>query len=301
MKLFSICLLVVALSGCEYWLNVDAPQCANDKICQSVLGANATCVAGACVMPSDEALDASIDASDLPPLPTRWACIREPKRGFILDPDKTVKLRMDVVDVISMQVPAGLVATACTPGDVECTRPVASDIKPGSDGFLEFSLPYGFQGFITVEAPDYVPGLSYDNRPYTESITTSGPAIITPSVLSVISSNSGMDSDPNLGLAFVEIRDCNDAAADGVRFENVGDISPFYFDGALPSRDLQATAISNQLGAGREARAIGGFSGLQSGYTTLQATLPETGEVVSRLTVQVRVGHITYVRMRAGY
>jgi hypothetical protein len=300
MKLFSICLMVIGLGGCQLWLDVDAPQCTSSKVCQSLLGAGAKCSAGVCVRPNETA-DAGTDAGNLPPLDARWQCIREPKKDFILDPDKTVKLRMDVVDVISMQVPAGLTATACTPGDVECTRPVASNVKPGSDGFLEFSLPYGFQGFITVEAPDYVPGLSYDNRPYTQSITTSGPAIITPAVLAVISSNSGMDSDPNLGLVFVEIRDCNDAAAEGVSFDNVGDVSPFYFDGALPSRDLKATAISNQLGAGREPRAIGGFSGLQSGYTTLQATLPDTGEVVSRLTVQVRVGHITYVRMRAGY
>jgi hypothetical protein len=301
MKLFSLSLMVVVLSGCQLWLSVDAPQCASDKVCQSVLGNDATCSAGVCVRASEDVSDAGTDASNLPALPSRWACIRDPKKDFISDPDKTVKLRMDVVDVVSMQVPDGLIATACTPGDVECVRPVASDIKPGSDGFLEFSLPYGFQGFITVEAPDYVPGLSYDNRPYTESTTTSGPAIVTPAVLTAITNNSGSGDDPNLGLVFVEMRDCNDAAGDGVRFDAINDVSPFYFDGALPSRDLQATAISNQLGAGRESRAIGGFSGLPSGYTTLQATLPDTGEVVSRLTVQVRVGHITYVRMRAGY
>jgi hypothetical protein len=302
MKLFSISLMVVVLSGCQLWLEVDGPQCASDKVCRTVLGEGATCSAGVCVRANEDPVDAgSSDAGNLPPLPARWACIREPKRDFISDPDKTVKLRMDVVDVISMKVPTGLTATACTPGDVECARPVASDIKPGTDGFLEFSLPYGFQGFITVEAPDYVPGLSYDNRPYTESVTTSGPAIVSPAVLSVITANAGMNSDPNLGMTFIEIRDCNDAAGDGVSFDAIGESVPFYFDGALPSHTLTATAISNQLGAGRESRAIGGFSDLPSGYTTVQATLPETGEVVSRLTVQIRVGHITYVRMRAGY
>jgi hypothetical protein len=293
----------MSLSGCQVWLDVDAPQCSSDKSCVSVLDRGATCgSAGVCERPRElETADAGSNTYDLPPLTSRWACIREPKKDFILNPDKTVKLRMDVVDVLSMKVPSGLVATACTPGDVECSRPVASNIKPGTDGFLEFELPYGFQGFITVEAPDYVPGLSYDNRPYTESVTTSGPAIITPAVLSAISANSGMSSDPNLGLAFIEIRDCADAAAEGVRLDPIGEVSPFYFDGALPSRDLQATAVSNQLGAGREPRAIGGFSGLSSGYTTFRATLPETGDVVSTLTVQVRTGHITYVRMRAGY
>lgn len=306
MKRVGISVLSFVLASCQLWLDVDSLQCSSDKVCANTFGTGSTCKAGVCEMPRREREDAGpsrmLDASDEPAqLPARWACIREPKKDFIQDPDKTVKLRMDVVDIVSMRVPAGLTAQACTPGDVECERPVAADVKPGTDGFLEFTLPYGFQGFITVQAPDYVPGLSYDNKPYTENVTTSGPAIITPAVLGAISANSGMSADPNLGLAFVEIRDCNDAPGDGVRLEKIGEATPFYFDGALPSRDLQATAVSNQLGAGREPRAIGGFSGLQSGYATVRATLPETGELVNSLTVQVRVGHITYVRMRAGY
>lgn len=185
-------------------------------------------------------------------------------------------MRMDVVDVVTLEVPGGLVATACTPGDQECMRPVAESVEPGSDGFLEFELPYGFEGFVKVEAPGYVLGLSYDSRPYTANITTSGPAIITPGVLKVIAANSGMTSDPNNAMAFLELRDCYDSAAEGVQLEPIGDNAPFYFDGALPSRDFTVTAISNQLGAGREARALGGFSDLKPGYTTFQARLPDT-------------------------
>jgi hypothetical protein len=286
-----------AISGCEVWLNVDAQQCTHDEICVELLGSGAVCgSSGVCRRaPTSEDMHAPAE------LPARWSCLRETPKDFIPDPDKTLKLRMDVVDVVSLKVPSGLVATACTPGDVECMRPVAQDVKPGSDGFLEFELPYGVEGFIKVEAPNYVPGLSYDSRPYTANVTTSGPAIVTPSVLSVIANNSGTPSDPDNGLVFLEVRDCNDAAGDGVKFDDVGDLSPFYFDGALPSRDLTATAISNQLGAGREPRALGGFSDLKPGYVTFQAKLPDTDDLVSRITVQVRSGHITYVRMHAGY
>jgi hypothetical protein len=291
---------LAAVSGCQIWLDVDSPQCTSNKTCVQLLGANATCgSAGVCLR--EASTDAGSDADTRPALPSRWACLREPPKNFVPDPDKKLHLRMDVVDVVSLQVPDGLVASACTPGDVECMRPVASNVQPGSDGFLEFELPYGFEGFITVDAPNYVPSLSYDSKPYTDSLTTSGPAIITPDVLNVISADSGSPSDPNNGLVFVETRDCNDAAAEGVKLENVGDTAPFYFDGALPSRDLTATAISNQLGAGREPRALGGYTDLKPGYTTFQATLPDSGDTVSRLTVQVRAGHITYVRMHAGY
>ena len=290
-------LCAAAISGCEVWLNVESKQCTQDETCVKLLGAGASCgSAGVCTR--------APTPSDMEPedeLPARWACLRQEPKDFIPDTNKTLKLRMDVVDVVTLKVPEGLVASACTPGDVECTRPVAQGVKPGSDGFMEFELPYGFEGFVKVEAPGYVPSLSYDSKPYTASFTTSGPAIITPTVLKVISDNSGMSSDPNNAMAFLEVRDCNDSAAEGVQLDPIGDNSPFYFEGALPSRDLKVTAISNQLGAGREARALGGFSDLKPGYTTFQARLPDSGDLVSRITVQIKSGHITYVRMHAGY
>jgi hypothetical protein len=291
-------LLSAAISGCQLWLDVDKPQCKRDASCVSLLGPGATCASGGvCVRGPEQA-----DAAPKPEaLPQRWACLRDAPKDFIPDPDRKLRLRMDVVDVVTLRVPDGLSADACMTSDVECESPLAHEIKPGSDGFLEFELPYGFQGFIQLNAPDYVPALSYDSRPYTESVTTSGPAVITPNVLKAISTGDGMASDPERGLVFLEIRDCNDAAGDGVRIENVGDEQPFYFEGALPAHDLTQTAISNQLGAGREPRAVGGFSNLQPGYITFHAVLPDSGDTVSRITVQIRAGHITYVRMRAGY
>jgi hypothetical protein len=298
----ALALMVAAVSGCQLWLKVDSPQCTSDQTCVKLLGVGAICGnAGVCKAAISAATDAGSDADARAPLPSRWSCLREPPKDFVPNSDKTLQLRMDVVDVVTLQVPDGLVAAACMPGDVECMQPVASNVQPGSDGFLEFQLPYGFEGFITVDAPSYVPSLSYDSKPYTDSITTSGPAIVTPAVLSVISADSGTPNDPNNGLVFVETRDCNDAAADGVQLDSVDDTMPFYFDGALPSHDLTATAISNQLGAGREPRALGGYPNMKPGYTTFQATLPDTGDIVGRLTVQVRAGHITYVRMHAGY
>jgi hypothetical protein len=290
-------LIAAAVSGgCQVWLDVDEPQCKRDEACVALLGAGTRCGAsGVCVQVLEQ------DAPQPSELPARWACLREPTKDFIPDPDRTLRLRMDVVDVVTLRVPEGLRADACMLSDVECAAPLFAQVTPGSDGFMEFELPYGFQGFIRLAAPNYIPALSYDSRPYTESLTTSGPAVITPGVLNAISTGGGSAADPERGLVFLEIRDCNDAAGDGVRIEDVGAEPPFYFEGALPARDLSATAISNQLGAGREPRAVGGFSNLQPGYTTFHAVLPQSGDSVSRVTVQVRAGHITYVRMRAGY
>ncbi|HKP58419.1 MAG TPA: hypothetical protein VJV78_16955 [Polyangiales bacterium] len=300
MKRITLSLVIAALSGCQLWVDVDAPQCTSDKQCVGMLGRGYTCsAANVCEKPMAHADAGSED--DRPPLAPRWQCAREEPKGFVQDPNKKIKLRMDVVDVLMMKVPEGLHAMACTPGDVDCERPIASDVKPAGDGFMEFELPLGFEGFVKVEAPGYVPGLSYDNRPYTESVTTSGPAIIQPGALSVIASASGTMSDASLGLAFLEVRDCFDAAGEGVSFEPLGGNMPFYFNGALPARDLTMTSISNQLGANREPRAVGGFSDIKPGFTTFKAVVPETREVLSSVTVVIKSGYITYVRMRAGY
>jgi hypothetical protein len=301
MKRITLSFALAAVSGCQLWVDLDTQQCNSDKACVSLLGKGYTCSSSkVCVKPKHQDSDAgAID--DRPPLPARWQCIREPKKDFIPDLNKQITLRMDVVDVADMTIPKGLHAAACQPGDILCSKPVDDDVTPGADGFLEFQLPHGFAGFVQIEAPEYVSGLSYDSRPYTSSVMTSGPAIIKPAVLDVISNGSGLMGDPNLGLAFLEVRDCSDAPGDGVSFEPLGDNTPFYFQGPLPSRDLDATTVTNMLGAGREPRAIGGFSNLKLAYTTFKATLPETGEVVSQITVQIRSGFITYVRMRAGY
>jgi len=286
---------LAAISGCQLWLDVDTPQCSSNSTCVELLGEGAICESGAC-----QRQEPSADAG--PELPTRWACIREPRKDFIPNPGKIISLRMDVVDIAdTTHVPEGLVAKACTSGDFDCRMPVADNVRPGSDQFLEFSLPYGFEGFVRVEAPNYVPGISYDNRPYTESLTTSGPALVKPDILDSITQFSGEQRDPSAGLVFLEVRDCLDGAGEGVSFENLGDKGPFYFQGVLPSRDLTATTISNQLGAGREPRAVGGFTNVKNGFTTFKAKLEATGDPVSSVTVQVRAGEITYVRMRAGY
>jgi hypothetical protein len=300
MKRIIFSLVIAALSGCQLWVDVEAPQCNSDKACVSLLGKGYTCSsAKICVKPMGEEPDAGpIDSR--PPLDARWQCARDEKRDFIPDPSRKLKLRMDVIDVLKMVVPPGLNAKACTQGDVDCERPVAKDVKPAGDGFMEFELPHGFEGFVFVDAPGYMPGLSYDARPYTDSVTTSGPSMITPENLAVISSAGGMANDASLGLAFLEVRDCMDTAGDGVSFEPIGTNMPFYFN-PLPARDITMTTISNNLGANREPRAVGGFADLKPGFTTFNALLPETGEVLTSVTVIIKSGYITYVRMRAGY
>jgi hypothetical protein len=292
-------MLCAALSGCEILLNVDATQCKTDQTCVQLLGRGFTCdPTGVCMKPVEK--DAGGDADVRAPLPARWQCLREPLKTFVPDSSKSVSIRMDVVDFNTLMPAKDMTASACNQADTECSTPVDGNLMPGTDGFFQFDLPYGFEGYFTFNAPGFVPGYSFANRPWLENVTESGPALATADTLDQISDHAGMPADPTKGLAIIEIRDCNDGPGDGVTFEPIGDATPFYFDGALPARDLTATIVSTQLAAGRQPRAVGGFSNLPATYSTIIAKLP-SGDVVGSITIPIQASYITYLRMNAGY
>lgn len=283
-------------SGCQLWVHVDSPQCKLDQTCVMLLGdEEATCGQdGVCIGASQ----LGTNTGGARALPSRWSCAHAAPTGA----SRSVRVRVDVEDVSSLSVPPGLVGAACLLDDADCTRPVAENIAPGGDGFLQLELPYDFHGYLHLQAPDYVPVLAYDARPYTEPTSTRGPPMFSRDALEAIAAVSGGSAElASRGFALLDVRDCNDTAADGVSFDVVNGQAPFYFAGAEPSPQLTQTAISNQLSAGREPRAMGGFPALEPGLTTFRVTLPESGEVVSQVTVAIRAGHITYMRLRAGY
>jgi hypothetical protein len=302
----SLCFALCHLAGCGAWLDVDVPQCNTSKDCVGLLGRGFTCnEAGVCVPPSAsgtavEAVTGS-GSETKPQLPARWVCVNDKRGDFVANSDKTVKIRMDAVDLNTLRVPDGLVATACSPTDFGCDAPVIENAMPGSDGFFEFTLPYGWEGYLTFNAPNVVPGLLATNRAYLDSQTTSGPALLTVKAEQDLAEHAGYPLEPGTGVAIFEVRDCNDSPGDGVTFDPVADLVAFYFDGALPARTLTATMRSNLLAAGREARAVAGFANIPPSYTTFRARLASTGEEIASVTIPIRADTITYVRLYAGY
>jgi hypothetical protein len=296
----SKCVWVVAcataLTGCELWLNVDALQCKTDQNCRELVGIGFTCgAAGVCVAPVVKP-----DAGDgKPALPERWACAEKDPDIFVPD-DRELHIHMDAVEFNTLKVPPGLTATTCRPADVACSDPIASEQQPGSDGYFDFVLPYGFGGFVMFTAPNIVPSLLYRNRPYFENVTTSGPALATVATLDDISKSAGRPHDPATGVAILDSRDCADNPGEGIAFDNIGDEGPFYFDGTLPARGLTSTVISSRLSATNERRAVGGFSNLAPGLVTFESRLEKTGDAIGKTTVPIRAGYITYVRMYPG-
>jgi len=293
-----------ALFACEVWLDVDLPQCETHKDCVGLLGRGYTCgTDGVCLPPEAPASANKPDAAAaaMPQLPPRWACAKSTKGDFVSDPDKKITVRMDAVDLNTLRVPSGLVATACNPADFGCDTPVVANTSPGADGFLELEVPYGWEGYLLITAPNIVPAISLSNKPYLETQTTSGPALLTLKSKQDLSDHSGISLEPGLGIAIFEMRDCNDMAGDGITFDPIADQTPFYFDGALPARTLKATMVSNLLAAGREARAVAGFVNLPPSYMSFQARLASNGAEIAYVTIPIRADTITYVRVYTGY
>ena len=297
-----LCLALCGLSACEVWLDVDAPQCKTNNDCVGLFGRDYTCGgSGVCVAPQ-----AADGGTNKPDLPARWACANDMKGDFIDDPDKTVTIRMDAVDLNTLKVPEDIKAVACSPTDWDCGDPVLKDVMPGADGFFSFDLPYGFEGIIKFTAPNIVDSISKTNRPYLESVTTSGPAVLTLDARDDLANHAGHPIEPGTGVAILEIRDCADNAGDGINFDNLVqddgvEETPFYFDGALPSRTLTATTISNLLGAGREPRAVAGFSNLKPGFPSFTARLDSNKAEIAKIVVPIFEDTTTYVRVYAGY
>lgn len=289
--------LVPWVWSCGIWLDVDAPQCSSNQDCVALLGKDYTCSrsAGVCMAPRAQTMDAGPDIPDLPP---EWDCLNDPPRTFTPDPDRMVRVRMDAVELASLKPPSDLKVDVCNPSDYSCSSPVRDDVMPGPDGFVELEVPHGFTGFLTFESPSTVPSVVYNNQPWLENAQTSGPALATQKSLDDIYERAGRPTNvEDVGLAILEIRNCKDGAGDGVSFDPIGEEQPFYFDGALPSREISATTSSNALAARAEERAVGGFSNLPAGIRTFTARLEGTDVVVGRYTMNIRAKQVAYLRL----
>jgi hypothetical protein len=240
-----------------------------------------------------------------PQLAKRWACLDEaPTKAPPLSGSERVAVTFDVLDFTTLEPPVDLVARACSATDVSCSTPLAKDVTADAEGYLTFELPRGFTGFYELNAPGFLPSLSVGNRPMTEDTTFQGPTLVSARAQADLAKLGGESIDGTRGTVVIEVVDCDGGAGDGVRVEmkDEEDQHAFYFEGALPDRQLEATVITTALGRPTgEPRAVAGFSNVKANYVTFVATLLEPERVAATFAVQVRAGSITFVRLQAGY
>lgn len=309
LKKIFLWLLAFPLLGCEFLLTVDTPQCENDRDCVGLLGKNFLCSTdGVCVAKvvygdgkTDTDKDAGNDAETDPA--SRWECLTVPKKPVTPKADQTVEVSFSVLEFMNKSTPKGLVAKACNATDIECESPVVKDIVPDAEEKLRFTLPHGFDGYFELSAPDIMPSVLYRNVSYTSNETFAGSAVISPTIVNILSQTGVEAPDLSTGTVMLELYDCNNNPADGVHLEKMDGLGQhaFYYSGALPDSTLEATTDSAALGFGRASRSSGGFVNVESGYMSFRATLFDTTELFDQITVYVRSGYITYVTLYAGY
>ena len=298
--LYPACLI---LGGCQLLLDVDASQCERDTDCVGLLGRGYVCApSGVCRRPMTTT-PPPVDRDAGPVLPERWACLDdEPAAAPVPDESRRVEIKFDVVDFKDPVTPPGVVVSVCAQTDVGCTDPVIDNVVPDAEGYVTFDLAYGFIGFYKIDAPGFVPGLSFSNRPVTEDTSYHGPVLVSTATQLDLAKFGGEMIDEGLGTVVVEITDCDGNAGDGVRLEMESDEQhAFYFEGPLPDRQIEATVVTTALGRGRAERAVGGFSNVKPNYVTFVATLLEPERRFKPFAAQVRAGSITFVRLQAGY
>lgn len=298
--LFSACLI---LGGCQLLLDVESSQCERDADCVGLLGRGYVCAStNVCKRVAPETPPSNMTDAG-PQLAKRWKCLDEqPTKAPAVDESRRVAISFDVVDFKQASTPDGLIVRACAQTDVACSEPIIDNVVPDSDGVVSFDLPYGFLGFYELDAPGFVPGLSFSNRPATQDMMYHGPVIVSIQSQLDLAKFGGEMIDDTLGTIVIEVTDCDGGPGDGVRLEMESDDQhAFYFEGPLPDRQLEATVVTTALGRGGVQRAVAGFSNVKPNYVTFVATLVEPERRVASFAAQVRANSITFIRMQAGY
>lgn len=304
-------LVVTALSGCSLVLDVDGEQCTRNADCVGLFGRSYVCTEQHVCIDGDalDDRDGSMPDDGGGTLPSQWRCIGEPPRPVIPQTGRVLTISLAVTDFVDLMTPQGLVGRACNPTDVTCSRPVIDDVMPNTDGYLTFEIPHGWTGYFELDAPGYLQTVVSNNRPYTVDATPAGTTVLTEDTLRQISEGGGEDVDPNAGIVLLAVYDCNGDPAPGVTLvqELSGDDEdapvehPFYFEGTLPDRDRNTTAISRGLTRTMAPLAVGGFSKVKKGYATMIGVLASTGQEIGRAEVQVRPLVMTITELHAGY
>lgn len=295
MRKFAALAMAILVGGCRLLLDVDTPQCEQDRDCVGLLGDGYTCSEwGVC-----EASDAEATNSGLP---DRYACLDEPL-PVPDDVPTTITIGIKIADYLSPDTtPEGVLVNACTKRDVNCDTPIATDVPTNNDGAAMVDVPGGFDGYFEVTAPGYVPGIFSINHPVYEDVTLPGPSLFTPAVLQAIASMGDATLAQGTGIVIADFVDCDGQAAPGVAVKTVGDpeYQVFYISGSFPDYALEGTHISDEVGADGIPRAVAGVHSVAKGFLSMQATLNDPETPFAEFTVGVRSDTMSFVRVYAG-
>jgi hypothetical protein len=250
---------------------ISAGSCADDSQCAG--SGTPRCLKGHCV--SKE-------------LAERWICPADEQvvRSGI------IHYSVQVVDFLTREAPANVVAKACRNNDVACAEPVDVFTDKQGSGQVQFNLPAGFLGYFDVKS-DSVTSLLYITRPITKNTLDRDLPVLTQEALEGTVGAAGFTFDPSTGLALLEALDCSGTPSGGVQFKaNSGIGDHFYLIDQVPSREASVTKYDTLTNT-----ADGCFLNLAPGFVTFTAHWGVDGPELRSFNAQIRANTITFVDM----
>jgi hypothetical protein len=272
---FSLFSLALAIGGCSLVVKSDV-QCDTTMDCEArgAEFAGSVCEHHSCVRPTNS-------------LEPRWSCV-----GEVTWPEaesKQVTFVVEVVEMLSLKPPEGLAVKACAKLDITCTAPMSPPVTPGSDSKIRLDLPSGFDGYLEMTSFTTVPSYLYIVEPLVESRAHPiAVQLLTPATVGLLTAMAGIAADPERGTLVVLARDCSKTAAPGLSFTaepTDAKVSFFYVSSGLPTHAKQTT----------DDTGSGGFVNLSPGVVEVRAALTKSAVPVSKVSVTMRAGGVTYV------
>jgi hypothetical protein len=187
-----------------------------------------------------------------------------------------------------MPIP-GLVVTACTRLDPDCSAPLATSVPTDATGQTKLVVPGGFDGYFETAASGSFLSAIYSHEPVEGSqlFQQSG---MRSTLVMLAAMIVHVTLDPSAGTVIPYVLDCNSQRAASATID-VGALGPtehfYYLNQSIPS--TTATATDDTGGA---------FAlNVPAGSITVKAS-NAAGQLVASTTTIVRAGRVTFVQLR---
>jgi hypothetical protein len=228
-----------------------------------------------------------------------WDCLGtspEPLEPLSPQP-QVVTYAVPIVDFANPPTPpAGLVIQVCQSNDTNCASPVPHmevQVDPMRPFIIGITIPYQLDGYLTLEAPGYVPTEYYFGGPMIGSLdrrpVVVGEAIpmLRQATMDTLFDDVRETRAPGTGVLAIRTIDCRGIRAAGVQLEPIDEVG------------FQWTLLSNIPRNGDEptdGRGVGGFGNVVPGVIAVQGKVGE--DAFGRTALRVKPDQFTVGEIR---
>jgi hypothetical protein len=259
---------VFELAGCSVLVDANRPQCST----------NADCTARGAAF-----ADTVCNASGLCEGNSQWSC-----DAVLFGDAPGYQATLHLEEIVDSAPVVGVAAQLCRRLDVSCDNPVISS-KSDSDGLVVMQIEAGFDGYVQLtDSKQITPSMYFLTPPTTGDLDVSV-RLTNPLVAAgIVASAGGSAWLPDRGIILLNAFDCQGNPAADISYSIdsalTSDTFIFYLVNALPTTSVMETDYTG----------YGGLVNMPSGVTTISAVLAPSGRQVSKLSVLVRAGYVSY-------